>query len=603
MAAVLAAHPRLVAFVALVMAPLAGAALATLVPPHQATAQGQGINQATQTFQAAESTSEVAQRAPFTAPAPSPPVLSTPSPSPAEVLRRRAQAEVLRLTRLLRDVRLQQDAADPGTRPLWEAALSALIAGRAGHATVTGALHDAKAPLSPDRLGDLRRDLETAADDVRRGHALLAIARRHSGLPSTGVRPGTARSVPVLTGRIDPLDPFVPQVMTRSVTAIRQPTVPPHTPTRLTDRSLAPPTRVTSNEDLTTLDLTDRSTPDPRIVQSMGLVGSLMDRPSTLVTGPLALPTGDRDPFRVGGPADWEPALTPRTRPPTDPSVMVNPAFSGPPPTVSQPVPSAGREIAARAQDPRTTPRVWTRSPARPEASPTTTHAEPPLLPAVEGPATSAPVVSTPTPVPPPADRPTPPPRAPQMASGVTPANAPPPRATLSDPSPLADRGHASQPIPFQVQPATTGTGPDAPLARQFADIAAQVAVERARTAEILKRVGPVQADLTRRINDLRPGDDRLSRLLEVVGHINTSEADIQGAIAQYDALTRQLEWAQSLLTKGGQSGSQWSPRDASRQAIAASVQARQGVTGLKLALARFEEIMGLTGGGLRIRE
>jgi hypothetical protein len=35
-----------------------------------------------------------------------------------------------------------------------------------------------------------------------------------------------------------------------------------------------------------------------------------------------------------------------------------------------------------------------------------------------------------------------------------------------------------------------------------------------------------------------------------------------------------------------------WTPRDAARQAIAASTKANQGVNGLKQAMARFEEVM-----------
>lgn len=558
-------HPpvRLLALGLLVLAPLAGATLAALVIPHQATAQGETVAEARNP---AGTDARQDPDGPQAA-----------APSPTDRLRQHTEAEVLRLTRLLRDARAEQADAHAASQPTWKAALSALIAGRAGHATVSAALRRADAQAHPARLAALTRDARAAADDVRRGHALLAAARRQAGWPSTG-RNAPTGTAPVLTGPVNPLDPAVP-ITARAIASPAHPVrQAPDTVAMATEPAGQPPAAALSAPD------------------GAGLVGPLMDRPSVMMTGPLALPPAGVGPFRRGGPADWEPALTPLARPPTDPSIFVNPAFAGPMPAYESLLPAMG-PAAQVAVAPRPLPRATVTAPDTPPVV-----RQPPAatsLPASLGSSTSQAIAPprTRVPTPPPAIRPAAPARE-IHASRVEPPDAPPPAAAVTDPTPLGARAQPSRPVPFEVRPDTATAGPDAPPERQFASIAAQVTVEREKAARILHRVGPVRTDLTRRIDALPVTDDRRAELGRVMETVNAAEADLRAAIEQYDALSRQLDWALSILEGGRVSGSQWSPRDASRQAIAASVQARQGVTGLKLAMGRFERVMGLGPGG-----
>ncbi len=569
---------RLLALGLLMLAPLAGATLAALVVPHQATAQGETMTEARPSAWTDAQHDPDGPRAAASA--------------PVDRLRQHAQAEVLRLTRLLRDVRAEQADARPASHPTWEAALSALIAGRAGHATVSAALRRAGSQARPEHLAALARDTRAAADDVRRGHALLAAARRQTGWPSAG-RDSPAGTAPVLTGPVNPLDPAVPA----------------------TARAIASPSRPVRQAPDTVAMAAEPAGPSPAATSSAldgaGLVGPLMDRPSVMMTGPLALPPAGVDPFRRGGPADWEPALTPLARPPADPSVFVNPAFAGPMPAYESllPVMDPAAQVAAVPRPHARATTATAPNTPHPSATPITPTVvrQPPAatpLPAPLGSSTlrAIPAPQTRAPTPPPATRPVAPTRE-IPVSRVEPPGAPPPAAAVTDPAPLGERGHASRPIPFEVRPDATTAGPDAPPERQFASIAAQVAVEREKAAQILQRVGPVRTDLTRRIDALSAADDRRAALGQVMETVNAAEGSLRTAIEQYDALNRQLDWALSIVESGRASGSQWSPRDASRQAIAASVQARQGVTGLKLAMGQFERVMGLGPGGERIGE
>jgi len=558
----------------LVLAPLAGATLAALVVPHQATAQGDALTEASGP---AWTDARLGSDEPRTA-----------ALSPADRLRQQAEAEVLRLTRLLRDVREEQAGARATSHPSWEAALSALIAGRAGHATVSGAVRRAEAEPHPEHLAAWTRDAQAAADHVRRGHALLAVARRQAGQPSPG-REGMTMATPVLTGPVDPLDPAVPAAPSaiastaRSVDAV----------------AMVPEPSVPFPARPNTLEATAQN--------GAGLVGPLMDRPSVMVTGPLALPPPGVAPFHRGGPADWEPALTPLARPLTDPAVVVNPAFAGPMPAYDALRPVMGTTAPATAVahgGPGQRDSVSLRSsPTGPDSPPPNAapvSAPVPMPLASSGPqAPPVPRVLAPTP---PASRPSIPLRETRVAR-AEPPGAPPPTAGVSAPVPLGTRGHATRPVPFAVSPDAPAAGPDAPPDRQFADIAAQVAVEHDKAARILQLVGPVRADLTRRMEALPSGDERRAALGAVMETVNQAETSLRVAVDQYGALRRQLDWALSMLESGRATGSQWSPRDASRQAIAASVQARQGVTGLKLAMGQFEQVMGLGSGGMRIGE
>ncbi|MBB4265747.1 hypothetical protein [Roseospira visakhapatnamensis] len=574
-------RPRLLALGLLLLAPLAGAALAALTVPHTATAQGEAVAPP----RPSAGLDTQAAVAPIAR-----------ADSPAITLRQDTEAEVLRLTRLLRDVRRERANTGAAGHAAWDDALSALIAGRAGHATVSGALRRTDTPPPPERLAALGREARAAAAEVRRGHALLAVARRQSGLPSAG-RGRIAAATPVLTGPVNPLDPAVPMIPRSAGTPPPRATAHP-APPRVADPAapVAPAVPVPSRD----------------IAERMGLVGPMMDRPSTMITGPLALPPRGVAPFQRGGPADWQPALSPLARPRSDPAVRVNPAFAGPMPAYEALEPAMGQPSATAPPRPRPAVVVSAPSPASALA--------PSLAQATPRPVSLAARHTTPNPVvtrePPPAVaiaapapspgrapvRPSAPPRD-TPVSRIEPPRAPTPATVTADPPQLADRGRATRPVPFDVRPRDPAGDRATAPSGQFAAIAAQVAVEREKAARILGRIGPVRADLTRRSGTLPADDPRRADLREVLETVDKAEANLRAALGQYDGLRRQLDWAISMLEKGQETGSQWSPRDASRQAIAASVQARQGVTGLKLAMGQFEQVMGLRSGGVRVSE
>jgi hypothetical protein len=171
---------------------------------------------------------------------------------------------------------------------------------------------------------------------------------------------------------------------------------------------------------------------------------------------------------------------------------------------------------------------------------------------------------------------------------------APPPPPPVAEPAPLPDGPRPARTRPFEPSEGEPGDTDSLSPREQFSRIAAQVEAQQAKARDILGQVDPVRADLSRRMEALPPDDPRRAGMVEVRDIITTAERSLQDAVAKYDALTRQLTF---VLGPDGGAGSQWTPRDAARQAIAASTEANKGVNGLKLAMARFEAVMTQTPG------
>ncbi|MBB4287027.1 hypothetical protein [Roseospira goensis] len=173
-------------------------------------------------------------------------------------------------------------------------------------------------------------------------------------------------------------------------------------------------------------------------------------------------------------------------------------------------------------------------------------------------------------------------------------AAAPPPPAPVAEPAPLPEGPRPARVRPFESSDEGAGAPADPAPREQFSRIAAQVEAQHAKAKDILGQVDPVRADLVRRMEALPSDDPRRPGLAEVRDIITTAEGSLKDAVAKYEALSRQLSFV--LGSDGGGSG--WTPEDAARQAIAASTQANKGVNGLKLAMARFEEVMTQGPGG-----
>jgi len=123
----------------------------------------------------------------------------------------------------------------------------------------------------------------------------------------------------------------------------------------------------------------------------------------------------------------------------------------------------------------------------------------------------------------------------------------------------------------------------------EFARIARTVAAQHQKARKILDQIDPVRADLLKRIKALPAGDSRRTGLEEVRGIIDGAEAKLTAAVQQYQALSRQLEFVLDGTTPASAG---WTPRDAVRQAIAASAKADQGVGGLRRAMTQFEDVL-----------
>lgn len=98
-----------------------------------------------------------------------------------------------------------------------------------------------------------------------------------------------------------------------------------------------------------------------------------------------------------------------------------------------------------------------------------------------------------------------------------------------------------------------------------------------------------MRADLDRRMGALPGSDPRREGMAAVRAIINDAEVDLKAAVTEYGALEKQLDF---VIDSGAAAGSQWTPRDAARQAVAATHHANAGVNGLKQAMARFEQVM-----------
>jgi hypothetical protein len=332
---------------------------------------------------------------------------------------------------------------------------------------------------------------------------------------------------------------------------------------------------------LSTLDPPPLTTPRGTTVATGDTLGRTLPTPPTVeMTGPAALPPPGTPPFHRGGAADWSPALNPLARPPGDPSVIVHPEFAGPTRSETLPPP-----VQSRAYASDTTRRT------RPLEMP------PPAEPALQGPDAM------------------PDPPVPDIAAPTAPSVARVPQAAVPPPPVEPDTGPATAPVAPPPQapirqatpPQPAATGPIQPFTldreapggnaapkpddtrAQFAEIAGQVSAHYDKTRDLLGQIDPVRADLTQRMESLPPGDPRRAGMEEVRTIIDTAESDLKAAETKYGALSEQLR---IVLDLAPGSPVTWTPRDAARQAIAASTKANQGVNGLKQAMARFEEVM-----------
>jgi hypothetical protein len=298
------------------------------------------------------------------------------------------------------------------------------------------------------------------------------------------------------------------------------------------------------------------------------------------MTGPAALPLPGEPPFHRGGAADWNPTLNPRARPPGDPSVIVNPEFAGPARPETLPPPIQHREYAS--DTPRRTRPLEMPPPSEPTLRGADSMPDPPVpnIAAPKAPSVArVPQAAVP-----------PPPVEPDTGPAAAPT-APPPQAPIRRPTP--PQPATTGPVqPFSLDHEAHGGNaapkPDETRA-QFAEIAEQIAAHHTKTKELLGQIDPVRADLARRMEALAPGDPRRSGMEEVRTIIDTAETDLKAAETKFGALSEQLR---VVLDLDPGSPVAWTPRDAARQAIAASTKANQGVNGLKQAMARFEEVM-----------
>ena len=382
-------------------------------------------------------------------------------------------------------------------------------------------------------------------------------------------------------------------------TAQPQPGPPPDdpsAPTRTTTNALRTLDPLPATGPVTQTARLTATTPAPDAPHGSTLVDNLgrtlPSPPAVEMTGTAALPPEGQPPFERGGPADWRPALNPLARPPGDPSVVVHPDFAGP--AVPDALPAAASTRAYADTAPARTRPLELAPPGDAPPETDTTPPEEPKPRAAAPPPEPTPTNTATPPAPsrpPPADRDDPPPPPPTIAETETTA-APPPPPAVAAPAPLPRRTETAGVQPFALGPADSAPPAEsrAPDARaQFADIAVQVAAHHTKAKEILGQIDPVRSDLTRRMEALAPDDPRRAGMAEVRDIITTAESSLRAAVTRFGALSEQLR---VVLAQDPAPAVDWTPRDAARQAIAASTKANQGVNGLKQAMARFEAVM-----------
>ncbi|KAA5605132.1 hypothetical protein F1188_12690 [Roseospira marina] len=373
------------------------------------------------------------------------------------------------------------------------------------------------------------------------------------------VRAATATATAMVSARPNALDPLPP--VARRGTAVDRTApvpapVPPGTVSMGNAEGRGP---VTSNG---LVDNLGRTLPSP---------------PSVLVTGVAALPPAGTGPFRAGGPADWSPATVPVPRPRGDPAVSVHPDYAGP---IGEAKAGMGAEMGAESAT-----AAGAVPPTRPPGSDADTAAAPAAAPSASASAPAsagAPARLPPAPVP--SARPAPPART-VVAVAVPPS--PPPAA---DSSRREETLRPAELQPFDVgRPDGAAPGDGASPRDEFARIARTVAAQHDKARQILDQVDPVRADLLRRLEALPDSDVRREGLREVRAIIESAETSLTAAVQKYGALARQLDF---VLEDGAPTDIGWTPRDAVRQAIAASADADRGVAGLRLSMARFQAVL-----------
>jgi len=540
----------------------------------------------------------------------------------AQALLMQAQDEVVRLTGVLNEARRERARAPEEARPVWDAAIAALSDARARRAMIVRDLIDGQAVMDGAKVTVLERDALAAMATTRKGQDLLIAAQGRGvappptamsapqqsmveavrrpempvpALPSVPAslpnparppapaaapvflpdpeRPPALAVVPAPEPEPEPEpEPARPPVLAAVPAPLPDPERPPAPASASAPVSASAPASAALNRLLNAL---DPLPPRPQVLvaadEPVDTLGRTLPSPPPVeITGVAALPIpgAAEGPFRRGGPADWEPSAV-LVAPPRDTvRVSVNPNF-------------AGRAAGGTAVPQPFGPALALGSPAPAQAPPQGAEV---VAAAGAGAGVATPArPMTPPSAPPSMVRPDP---VPAVASPAT----PPPRPSVTDPAPATEAPRAAGVRPFDVAPqGGAGGALDSGSQAEFARIARTVAAQHQKARNILDQIGPVRADLLKRIKALPAGDGRRAGLEEVRGLIDGAETKLTAAVQQYQALSRQLE---VVLDGTTPASTAWTPRDAVRQAIAASADADQGVGGLRRAMTQFEDVL-----------